>query len=180
MAHSAIVVPVAELESVVKTRIERTIPEYLFREPGETHAHITLLGPFVDRDLMTSELLDQLRQLFKKVSPISFTLDSPPMTLPDGTVYLDPEPADTFSDLTRQLWEAYPEYPPFGGAHSAPQPHLTLAYPWAPGHSQDTMRAVAPEVGPLLPVRLEAATACLNWYEPGCSRTVASFEFGRR
>ena len=36
-----------------------------------------------------------------------------------NVVWLEPEPAEPFQRLTRALAAAFPDYPPYGGAHEA-------------------------------------------------------------
>jgi hypothetical protein len=178
MAHSAIVIPVPELEPVIRARTRRNIPAYLFQNPEAVHAHITLLGPFVHRKEADEALLGRLREFFRKVTPFAFSLDGTPQTLRDGTVCLVPEPAAPFRELTRALWDAYPDYPPYGGAFAVPRPHMTLEYPWARAAAGADPDGIATEVAPLLPVRAVAICAFLNWYEPHRSTPLARFAFG--
>jgi len=42
-------------------------------------------------------------------------------------MWLDPEPALPFRDLTNAVWRMFPQHPPYGGAHPDLIPHLTLA-----------------------------------------------------
>jgi hypothetical protein len=42
-------------------------------------------------------------------------------------LWLEPEPGQPFRSLTAAVWAAFPEQPPYGGAHQDPVPHLTVA-----------------------------------------------------
>jgi len=44
-----------------------------------------------------------------------------------SVLYLAPDPAEPFSELTRAIAEHYPETPPYGGAFLDTVPHLTVA-----------------------------------------------------
>ncbi|HEY8981606.1 MAG TPA: 2'-5' RNA ligase family protein [Streptomyces sp.] len=155
--------------------MRRSIPAYLFADPGEVHAHITLLGPFVERAAMETKLLDDLARLFRQTAPFPFALSRVPTSLPDGTLCLEPRPTEPFAHLTEALWRAYPAYPPYGGAFIMPRPHLALAYPWAPDAGRTTPSDLTAELDALPATSLRATEACLNWYEPYGSYTVARF-----
>ena len=43
-----------------------------------------------------------------------------------GAIWLRPDPDRPFRDLTRQLWSAFPTYPPCGGRFPDSRPHLTI------------------------------------------------------
>ena len=81
-------------------------------------AHITLLFPFGDRN-------DGLAELFASFAPFEFALTEV-RRWPD-VLWLAPEPADRFVELTRALVERYPEYPPYEGVYATVVPHLTVA-----------------------------------------------------
>ncbi|WP_433534572.1 2'-5' RNA ligase family protein [Micromonospora sp. CA-249363] len=172
MAHSAIVIPVPALEPLVRPRMQRALPGFVFADPNSVHAHVTVLGPFVSAEQVGAELLDRLRGIFARTRPFAFTVAGTRHTFEDGTVYLKPEPAEPFCALTDTLWRAYPGYPPYGSPSTAPLPHVTLAYGWAPSVGD------VDEAEPAFPIRCTAAMACLNWYEPGRSTTMASFVLG--
>jgi hypothetical protein len=42
-------------------------------------------------------------------------------------LWLDPEPALPFRQLTSAVWRAFPQHPPYGGAYNDVVPHLTVA-----------------------------------------------------
>jgi hypothetical protein len=176
LGHSAIVIPVAELEPVVRAMMPKSIPAYLFTDPAAIHAHVTVLGPFVDRGAMDDELLGELQGFFQRAAPFTYRLSGAPRTLDDGTICLEPEPSGPVRELTEALWRAYPDYPPYGGVHAVPVPHMTLRYPWASDSGTASPSDLAAEVEPLTRQRVEARTAALAWYEPYGSHIVASFD----
>jgi 2'-5' RNA ligase len=81
-------------------------------------AHVTLLYPFGDRD-------DGLAELFASFASFEFALTEV-RRWPD-VLWLAPEPAERFAELTQALVERYPEHPPYEGAHETVVPHLTVA-----------------------------------------------------
>ncbi|HEY6514438.1 MAG TPA: 2'-5' RNA ligase family protein [Burkholderiaceae bacterium] len=88
-------------------------------------AHITLLYPFMPPELMGAAVLQQVRAAVAGTCGFAFSLarvDRFP-----GVLYLAPEPASPFIELTRLLAHEFPEFPPYGGRYEAIVPHLTVA-----------------------------------------------------
>ena len=77
-----------------------------------------------------------------------------------GVLYLAPQPAAPFVALTEALVRAFPQYPPFGGAHEHIVPHLTVAQGDEPTLQQADaeLRAALQEQGP---VRAQCRELCL-------------------
>jgi 2'-5' RNA ligase len=116
-----LILPVPAAEPVVGEHRMRYDPTAAQRVP----AHITVLAPFLIREVMTVEDVDGLRALFAAVAPFEFTL----ATVADfpGVLYLAPEPAQPFIELTEAVWRRWPYHPPYGGAYEEIVPHLTVA-----------------------------------------------------
>jgi len=73
-------------------------------------------------------------------------------SFPDA-IYLAPDPAERFFELTERLAEAFPKFPPFGGRFDTIVPHLTVAW-----ESQGAVRErIAEDLAPRLPVEAVAA-----------------------
>jgi hypothetical protein len=172
MPHSAVHIPVPELEPVVRPRLERRDPEAVPADPDDTVAHITLLGPFVDLAGLTDGVLDELGRFFADVTAFDFRLTGI-HRFPGGTVYLSPSPAAPFRHLTHELSRLFPEHPPYGGAFDDVVPHLTVPMP-----DGEETAALEFELGSRFPISTYAREAVLFWWEPGASRTVATFPFG--
>jgi 2'-5' RNA ligase len=172
MAFSALQIPVPELESVVRPRLERRSPDWIGDQPDDTHAHVTLLSPFASGEDLTEGLRSELREFFSDVTAFTFALTSV-CTFPGGTIYLAPEPAAPFRALTHELFRRFPEYPPYGGEFDEIVPHLSIPMP--EGDDPDQLRFL---LGPRLPITAQAREAALFWYEAGGTRTLESFAFG--
>lgn len=82
-------------------------------------AHVTVLFPFGDR-------ADGLEELFARFEPFDFALTR--VERWPTVLWLAPEPAERFVELTRALTERYPEYPPYDRAHDTVIPHLSVAH----------------------------------------------------
>lgn len=87
-------------------------------------AHVTALWPFVAPEEIDAAVIDGLRAALRTVEPFEFELDH--VDEFPGVVWLHPEPDVPFRSLTRAIWTAFPNYPPYRGAFPDSQPHLTV------------------------------------------------------
>lgn len=139
--RSAVVVAVPEAEPVVGAwRLRHTHDAPLGMPP-----HVTLLFPFVPAaELGAAE--QRLGSLADATAPFDVTFARTARFA--GVLYLQPEPAEPFARLTASIAAAWPEHPPYEGAHETVIPHLTVAE----GDAAVLDRAAA-EVEPRLPLR---------------------------
>jgi 2'-5' RNA ligase len=137
---------------------------------------LTLLYPFVPRDLLREEHLETLRRFFAARRSLEFDLVRL-AEFPGLVIYAVPEPEDELRATLRELWAVFPDYPPYGEAGGDPPPHATLAQL---GDDPDAVReAVRRRVEPLLPVHFVAREASLlEAYEPDRFRLREAFPFG--
>ncbi len=176
-AYSCLVVPVPELEPVVRPRLERTAPTYLFRDRGSSadeggfHAHVTLLAPFAGEGEIDDGMLQELDALFADVTAFTFRLTAVG-GFDGGAAYLTPDPSAPFRRLRRRLVSHFPEYPPFGGAYGEVVPHISVPVP--PDETPESVRADLEE---RLPLSANAREAQLVWFEPDAVRVLARFPF---
>jgi 2'-5' RNA ligase len=119
--ESALVALVPEAEDLVQPFRDRHDPSAALGVP----AHITLLYPFKPPQQIDDAVLGQLRAGFANFAPIAFALASI-RRFPD-VLYLAPDPAEPFRDLTRAIWRWHPETPPYGGRWPDIMPHLSVA-----------------------------------------------------
>ncbi len=168
MAHSVLQSPVPALEPFVRSRHAHYDGDYLSADPAFVHAHITILGPFLDEvDDGAAELIAGIAA---SVEPFDLRLERI-ATFPDGIIHLCPEPDEPFRLLTEQLWAAFPECPPYGGEFADVVPHLTLDHA---GHATvEETRA-----GLDLPAYDRAERIDLAWYEPGNCHLIRSWRLG--
>ena len=88
---------------------------------------------------------------------------------------LVPEPAEPFAQLTRLLWDEWPECPPFGGAFDDIAPHVTLAI----DPSAADRAAIEAALAPRLPLAARAAEVLLvEETESGALRVRRRFALG--
>ena len=117
-------------------------------------AHVTILYPFVARaELAGAE--PRLAELVAGHEAFDATF-ARTAQFPE-LLYLEPEPAERFLRLTEAVTAAWPEHPPYEGAHEIVIPHLTVA------ESEDAslLDAIASELEPQLPIRQRVDAASL-------------------
>jgi 2'-5' RNA ligase len=128
---------------------ERFYPEAVARG---LPLHLTVLHPFGGD-------VERAREVVAAHAPLRFALRRLG-EFPGGFAVALPEPDEAIRALQRAVWDAFPEWPPYGGEVDDPEPHATLAR----GGLTDELRAAAQ---PLLPAacRVDAVTV-LEALEP--------------
>lgn len=120
MPRSALIVEVPEVEPAVRDW-RMSFDSARLGIP----AHITLLFPFVPTEDLDPELVGDLHALFAGHEAFSFSLTEV-ADFPDETIWLAPEPAVPFRELTESIVARYPDYLPYEGIHDEIVPHLTV------------------------------------------------------
>ncbi|WP_109125909.1 2'-5' RNA ligase family protein [Dyella sp. C11] len=88
-------------------------------------AHITLIYPFIDSELLTQGVLQRVRDTVADLPAPMFRLASVD-TFP-SVVWLAPEPAKPIVQIANALERAFPDHPKGGGAFPDYVPHLSVA-----------------------------------------------------
>ncbi len=175
MAHTVLLVPVPEFEPFVRERTEHYDASFLSVDPAFVHAHVTVLGPFLDAP-STAELAlvaGIAAEIAAETSAFAFEMSRIEM-FPDGIIHLRPDPDEPFRRLTRRLTAAFPQCPPYGGAFPEPTPHLTLDQR-ADGIDRDSVRAM---LGDLLPASCRADRIAMHRYANHDCRVLAEWKLG--
>lgn len=142
-------------------------------------ARVTVLVPFLPPARIDAAVLARLRAAVASVP--AFELQFARIgRWPEGT-WLAPEPAAPLVALTRAVWAAFPECPPYEGRFAEIVPHLTVAY----GSSAEA-EACARELAPRLarqraergPLRLHCGEVELIALSGGRWRTQARLPLG--
>lgn len=89
-------------------------------------AHVTVLFPFLDVDLISTAVISDLRTLIGEHSPFTVRFDEC-RRFPD-VLYLAPTPDQPLRALTETIAARWPEAPPYGGQFAEVIPHLTVAH----------------------------------------------------
>lgn len=116
------IVPVPDLESVVA----RHRAELDVAATWGVPAHVTVLHPFVAPEAVDPALLRRLQDAVAAVPAFDCSFAST-QWFGDEVVWVRPEPDEPFRALTRAVWAAFPQCPPYAGRHGHdPVPHLTV------------------------------------------------------
>ena len=158
MAHSVLAVPVPALEPYVRSRWEHYDPAWVSRDPAFTHAHITVLAPFLPAPSAADLAL--VAEIVRTTPAFDYRL-AEVAAFPDGIVHAVPEPSGPFAELTARLWRAFPQCPPYEGRYGEVVPHLTLDR-LGP---EVTVGTVAADLAGVLPVTVRAERVELHWYD---------------
>ncbi len=118
--------------------------------------HVTVLYPFLPLAAVTDDVLAHLAAIF--TAEPAFDVVFPGFgRFPGGVLWLAPDPAEPFRRLTHAIWRAWPQAPPYGGAHAEVTPHLTVAE----NLDDDRLDAIAADVAPALPLSARVASGQL-------------------
>jgi 2'-5' RNA ligase len=90
--------------------------------------HVTLLYPFTDSALLTAGRVRAAAEIVGATRAFDVSFHSTGrFELDPPVLYLAPDPAAPFAQLTRALVAAFPEHRPYDGRHAELVPHLTVA-----------------------------------------------------
>jgi hypothetical protein len=124
VAETAVVVEVPEAEALVGHWRSR----YTNDGAEGMRAHVTLLYPFADRAELSLAKIGRLTEAVGSCEAFAYALRSTATFAGEEPVlYLAPVPPVPFRALTETLVEAFPEHPPYGGAHAEIVPHVSVA-----------------------------------------------------
>jgi hypothetical protein len=154
--ESALVILVPEAEPLVQSFRERFDPSAALGVP----AHVTLLYPFIAPERIGAETLDAVAVCFRGFAPIAFSLTQV-RRFPTETLYLAPAPDEPFRNLTRAIWDRFPETPPYGGAWPDIVPHLSVGRFADAGDLERAADEFTRASQTALPIRAHASTAVL-------------------
>lgn len=171
--HSVLVVAVPALEELVRRRTRHYDAAYLSSDPAFAHAHVTLLGPFLDAASLTSTTTAAVGRVLRRHEPFTARFEEVAQ-FPDGMIHLLPRDEEPFRRLTGDLAAAFPGFPPYAGSHVDPRPHVTLDRA-GPGVDVAVVRRW---VAGLVPVDVDVREARLSWYEEHRCRTLARWPLG--
>ncbi|WP_199042584.1 2'-5' RNA ligase family protein [Glycomyces salinus] len=152
---TALLATIEEAEPLVGRWRERFDPSAASGVP----AHVTVLAPFLNAELLDTEVVEELRALFGGFG--AFTVRFERCAYFPDLLYLEPTPDEPFRALTESVVERWPEAPPYAGKHPDLVPHLTVAN----GEEHPVLRGVESAVGPGLPVAAEVSSIGLFVYD---------------
>ena len=134
-------------------------------------------GPTTTRSAIDDQVVYQLRTVVARTQPFDCTFRRCDWFGVD-VLWLAQEPDEPFRVLTTAMTEAFPDYPPYGGAYTDLVPHLTIGE--ASRGTPARLRAAEADVASKLPVtaRIREAVLVTGTAAPGSWRTVAALPLG--
>lgn len=119
---TAVIVPVPAMEDAVA----RHRRELDVAAGWGVPAHVTVLSPFVPPDEVDAVVLHSLRRAVASVPAFDCTFATTAW-FDQEVVWVRPDPSEPFRALTRAVFTAFPQCPPYGGVHGDDVvPHLTV------------------------------------------------------
>jgi 2'-5' RNA ligase len=161
--ESAIVVELPELDIVLDKYRRELDPSPGWGMP----AHLTVLYPFVPPTDLNHNILSKLQTIATTVRPFEAEFDDFGW-FADRVVWLAPPQSSQFGSLIREMMNAFPECPPYGGAFDKVVPHITIGE----SNEVDLLRAAEDAIRPQLPLKsmvtslslMEGSTAAGSWH----------------
>ena len=170
---TALSVPLPDADALVRAAarmFEPTSP--MARIQAEfTAAHVTILAPFVPPSQVDRRVREDLQHICMRHQRHAFRLERV-AAYPGGCVYMPPEPASALLDLMHDVWNNWPNHPPYEGQYGKVMPHVTLAI--VEDHAEATAK-VAAFAEPFLPLRVEARELQLFSIRDGQFELMCSF-----
>jgi 2'-5' RNA ligase len=114
-------------------------------------AHVTVLYPFLEPSRLDASVRGTLARIVAGRRPFEVVFATTGRF--PGTLWLDPEPAEPFRELTRAMSAAFPGHPAYGGAFPNIIPHLTVAQV----DDEGTLALIEKAVVPRLPIAASVA-----------------------
>ena len=173
--RTALVVLVPEADRLVGTFRNRHHADSVARG---IPPHITVLFPFVPAAEVGREPVAAVRALAGVATAFEARLTR--VATFDGHVWLEPAPRDRFVGLIREASAAFPSFPPYGGVHAGPVPHLTVGQASSSTELSVIEAAARRELGSGLPLvfRVDALTL-LEELADGSWRSARRFPLAR-
>ena len=149
--RSAVILAVPEAAAAVDHWREESCHD---KPSAGVPAHITLLFPFIPAEELDDKVVASLAEAVADFPAFAFDLRSAARF--PNLLYLAPEPAAPFLQLTEAIFRRFPAYPPYEAAHVELVPHLTVAQ-GAPA----VLAAAERDVTTRLPIAARAVEATL-------------------
>lgn len=117
--------------------------------------HVTVLAPFLPDAELDEDILVELRSLFGGFA--AFDVVFPRFERFPTVLYLAPEPAQPFREMTAAVYGRWPQCPPYAGKYTDGTPHLSVLY----DRTEAEYEQAAREIEPRLPLRVRAVAVDL-------------------
>jgi 2'-5' RNA ligase len=133
-------------------------------------AHVTVLYPFVPPERVDDGVISDLAGAVGSVTCFDVTF-ARLRWFERSVLWLAPEPAGPFLELTAAVQRAFPRYLPYGGAHTDLVPHLTIGKDRPDRVLELAERAIEPSLP--FTARVSSAVLMEGSLDPGTWRVVA-------
>lgn len=180
--HSAVIVPVPAAEQAVAAHRAHLDRATSWGIP----AHLTVLHPFLPPSELDEQVLSALATAVATVDSFDVTFAAT-QWFGSEVLWLAPTPEQPLRQLTTAVFSAFPDHPPYGGAHGTDpddvQPHLTVADRNLAGPGGlDALKAAEADVRTRLPFtqRLDHALLIIGSEQPRSWRTLRRLDLGGR
>jgi len=140
-------------------------------------AHVTVLYPFVEPAQVDDHVIAALAAAIGSVAAFVCSF-ARTQWFGQDVLWLDPEPAGLFRDLTASVWGAFPDHAPYGGAHDDVVPHLTIAECRLGSLSAVRVAEQAVQTGLPLSTRIERVLLVAGTQAPSSWRLLHEFPLG--
>jgi hypothetical protein len=176
--ETAVIVAVPAAEPVVAAHRQR----FDSSSPWGVPAHVTVLYPFLHPEAVDEDALVALAAAVASVPAFECSFPSTGWFGHD-VLWLRPDPDEPLRALTRAVWSAFPDHPPYEGVHDVITPHLTIGERAVAERADlglDALRQAELELRAALPLRQRIDTALLmaGSPAPGAWRTLRRFPLG--
>jgi 2'-5' RNA ligase len=173
--RTAVIVPAPAAEALVGEHRRR-----LDRSAGwGVPAHLTVLYPFLRPEAVDERVLAALTAAISSVPAFDCALVATGW-FGSGVLGLAPRPEAPLRRLTRAVWQAFPDHPPYGGAHDDVQPHLTVAERALGGEGALEAVEVAVSAGLPLHQRIDHVLLIAGSDRPRSWRTLRRIDLGEQ
>jgi len=122
LPDTALICRVPESERYIARYRERYDPPARRNVP----AHVTILYPFMAPEEIDAQVLERLAVVARGVRGFSYRLAETRRFA--ASLYLAPQPDNSFAALTAGVYREFPDYPPFAGKFTTVVPHVTVAH----------------------------------------------------
>jgi 2'-5' RNA ligase len=134
--QTAIIIPVGGAEPIVGHWRTQFDPAAAAGVP----AHVTIIYPFLPEQHLDEDAVRELRQLVAHHP--SFTVTFASCGQFPNVLFLVPDPDDPFRRLTAEVFQHWPDAPPYAGLIVDPIPHLTITHGASPGQTAEVQADV--------------------------------------
>ena len=171
--QTAVIVPISAAEPVVshhRLRLDRAAS-------WGVPAHLTILFPFVAPPDVDDAVITRLAAVFAATSPFDCTF-AECCWFGEDVLWLAPDRAQEFRDLTSAVAVEFPDHQPYGGEHDDVVPHLTVGE--SRRGSLAELRAAEVDVSRRLPfcAHIDHALLIAGTDQPNSWHPVATLPFG--